>query len=62
MYCRRKASQRRWYRRNAESVIEKTAARMPAYRAKLKALRDQTTDEELDRKALDMLRREGIRA
>jgi hypothetical protein len=62
VYCRKRAAALRYYLRNRELVNAKNQARMPAFRAKLKALRDATSDDEMDRKALAMLQREGIRA
>ena len=59
MYCRAKARQRRWYHRNRQAVIEK-------YRAKRelkarKAWEHSVSDTEMDRRALEMLRQEGLR-
>jgi hypothetical protein len=65
IYCRNKASQRRWYQRNKDRVIKKTSAYLkvmgPVFRARKKMRDEKISDEDLDRRCLDMLRQEGLR-
>ena len=59
MYCRRKAANRRWYTRNRAHMLEQHKQYMREVRA-LKRI-PATDDCEMDRKALEMLRQEGLR-
>jgi hypothetical protein len=63
MDCRNRAKGRRWYRANAERVNAALRMKRMLNRAQRQWERagNPLTDSDLDRKALEMLRQEGLR-
>jgi len=59
-YCRLKAAGRRWYARNRARVLKRHNEYMREVRA-LKRTPGCWDDAEMDRRALEMLRAEGLR-
>lgn len=61
MYCRRKAAQRRYYQNNREAVKQRTAINLKLWRERQVQEVDAEFLDDLDRKALEMLKQEGLR-